>query len=216
MRVEDINLSKTSEKLEQTFEQIYQQRMLDIPICNHDISVKVVGFQSWDNCFLGVLVTPWFMNLILLPQSRDAWENLKELESVPHIFPSGRYSFLVGYEAELGKYQSCSLFSPMFEFADNDAAIETATEVIKELMNQEHIDQTTLHEKEIQAIWQSDEREIQQDIYENEESSSSESVQPLSDKDKLHNELKITNPKGLDRRALLTGRFKANVANTND
>jgi [NiFe] hydrogenase assembly HybE family chaperone len=41
---------------------------------------------------------------------------------VPRRFPAGRFDFLVGEEAGLGRYQMCSLFSPVLEFEDQEAA----------------------------------------------------------------------------------------------
>ena len=151
--MEELVVSQTVSKLESVFTRIHQQRMQDVPICNEKIQVQAVGFQTWQDCYLGVLITPWFMNLMLLPRNQDDWQKLNQLESCSHCFPSGRYQFLVGYESELGKYQSCSLFSPMFEFVDHLAAYETASVVVKELMNEENVDDTSTHSSQIEEIW---------------------------------------------------------------
>jgi [NiFe] hydrogenase assembly HybE family chaperone len=41
-------------------------------------------------------------------------------------FPAGDFAFLGSTAAELGEYQSCSLFSPMGQFANQSEAIMTA------------------------------------------------------------------------------------------
>ncbi|HHO59373.1 MAG TPA: [NiFe]-hydrogenase assembly, chaperone, HybE, partial [Thiotrichales bacterium] len=46
-----------------------------------------------------------------------------------------------------------SLFSPMFEFADNNAAMETAQAVINELMNIENIETGDINSNQIENIW---------------------------------------------------------------
>jgi [NiFe] hydrogenase assembly HybE family chaperone len=89
--------------------------------------VQAVGFRPWGAHWLGVLVTPWFMNLVLLPRERAACHPVGERETRHHVFPAGVFEFIGNRDAVLGDYQACSLFSPMFEFADHDAARATAT-----------------------------------------------------------------------------------------
>jgi len=139
--------------LETTFNSIYKERMNDVPIINDKIEVHVVGFQYWQNSYLCVMITPWFMNLMLLPSEEENWDDMRETTSNKHTFPSGNYQFLVGYEPDIGKYQMCSLFSPMFEFTCNDAAVETAEIVIKELMNIENVEEVDIDSKQLEAIW---------------------------------------------------------------
>lgn len=54
-------------KLEQRFEHIYQTRMKDLPMVNTQLQVKALGFKSWNSGIIGVLITPWFINLVWLP-----------------------------------------------------------------------------------------------------------------------------------------------------
>jgi len=146
-------VASLTESLESAFGLIHRERMADVPILNNKIGVNAVGFQAWQGHYLGVMITPWFMNLMLLPGNNEDWNELIELSKHRHVFPSGSYEFIVGYEAAIGKYQICSLFSPMFEFADNKAAIDTATAVMQELMNTENIDDSGMQAKEIETIW---------------------------------------------------------------
>ncbi len=150
---DDAVISRISRKLESVFSVICQDRMADIPVLNDKIKIQAVGFQDWNDSYLGVMVTPWFMNLMLLPGKMQNWDDQQELTSLMHTFPSGSYEFLMGFAAGIGRYQSCSLFSPMFEFADNEAAIETAKAVIKELMNPDNLDQGDIDNQQIEKIW---------------------------------------------------------------
>jgi [NiFe] hydrogenase assembly HybE family chaperone len=123
-----------AELLETTFEHIRSTRMVDVPILNEAIGVEAVGFREIDEGLLGVLVTPWFMNLMLLPIEAAAWEGQRAGEKTLHTLPAGCYEFISGYEDGVGDYRMCSLFSPMFEFADHDAAVETAAAVMDGIM----------------------------------------------------------------------------------
>jgi [NiFe] hydrogenase assembly HybE family chaperone len=96
-----------------------------VPILNPRIEVEAIGTREWNGHWLTVLVTPWFINLMLLPQAeeqREAWRKLALGSSAAHVFPAGRFDFLVGEEEGLGRYQMCSLFSPVLEFEDHAAA----------------------------------------------------------------------------------------------
>lgn len=120
-------------RLEAVFAEIQATRMADVPVLNGALQVEAVSFMASGESWLGVLITPWFMNLMLLPRTADAWPGLVTGQSVAHAFPSGVYDFVVGHEAALGRYQSCSLFSPMFEFPDQASARATAQAALAHL-----------------------------------------------------------------------------------
>ena len=147
--------------LESTFSAIQQTRMDGVPVMNDKLSVKAIGFHSWNNNQLGILITPWFMNLMLLSQddfqatNKQKSANYLKVGSIqPHVFPSGTYDFVVGYEEGIGHYQSCSLFSPMFEFEDQTSAELTAKEALAAIMNEDNIDfSSQSRDNEIEQIW---------------------------------------------------------------
>ncbi len=123
-------------RLEQTYARIQKECMRDVPLLNRKLRVEAVGFRDWGaQAAIGVLVTPWFMNLMLVSTQREAWGDLPVGSQVQHPFPSGRYEFIVGEEARIGRYQMCSLFSPMFEFEDQAAAVATAEAVMSALLD---------------------------------------------------------------------------------
>ena len=66
------------------------------------------------------------MNQWLMPRVPSAWSAIGERETRHHVFPAGVFEFIGGRDAVLGDYQACSLFSPMFAFADPVAAHDTA------------------------------------------------------------------------------------------
>jgi [NiFe] hydrogenase assembly HybE family chaperone len=113
------------------FEQVYQQRMLDMPMVNPALTIEAVGFRPWQNRCVGILITPWFMNLmILLPPTEQRAQPPAADEKVLHQFPSGSYEFLRCHETGFGDYLSCSLFSPMFDFTNQALAQQTALAVV--------------------------------------------------------------------------------------
>lgn len=85
---------------------------------------------------VGVLITPWFMNLVWLPLQRlDAADQVGR-KVTRHV---GRecFEFIGAYENGFGGYKACSLFSPVFEFQSQQAAVETARAVLDTLRQPE-------------------------------------------------------------------------------
>jgi [NiFe] hydrogenase assembly HybE family chaperone len=95
--------------------------MKGLPIYNPTLAVEAIGFRSHDGREVGVMVTPWFMNITVLPSETDraVWMNGGTLRL---SFPSGVYDFMVSELADVGLIASCSLFSPMNNFTDHEAA----------------------------------------------------------------------------------------------
>lgn len=126
---------ETIARLEAAFREIHTAQMRGMPIVNDALAVKAVGFRRHDERWLGALVTPWFLNLVLLPGEGDDWSDLvpgaKELVE----FPSGRYEFVHANRKGVGAYKACSLFSPMFEFASMLQATETASAALVALFD---------------------------------------------------------------------------------
>jgi [NiFe] hydrogenase assembly HybE family chaperone len=126
------------ERLQAAFARIHAARMGDVPILNSRLKVEAVGTRSWNGSTLTVLVTPWFINLMLLPAADDiraAWTALPIGTSMMHRFPAGRFDFLIGEEDEIGRYQMCSLFSPVLEFEDHEAARLAAAAALQALFD---------------------------------------------------------------------------------
>jgi len=102
--------------------------MRGLPMYNPALLIEAVGFREHDGRLVGVIVTPWFMNLALLPSPADleVWRK-GSLIGVP--FPSAAYDFSVGDAGENGLIATCSLFSVMHDFADHAAARAAALAV---------------------------------------------------------------------------------------
>jgi [NiFe] hydrogenase assembly HybE family chaperone len=124
-----------SPQIERVFGQIHATRMAGLPFLNPVLRVEAVGFHRREGRWLGVLITPWFMNLMLLPDVPTSWHHVRYGDTVSYPFPSGVFEFISAREADLGDYQICSLFSPMFDFADQDGARATALAVMTALFD---------------------------------------------------------------------------------
>ncbi|WP_342952450.1 [NiFe]-hydrogenase assembly chaperone HybE [Paraburkholderia sp. JHI869] len=122
------------------FETVANGAMRDMPVVNRALRVEAIGFAPMPGeagargAWLGVLITPWSMNLLWLPGAME--------DSVPCPRPGGKARLRVGnvdfewigaHVQGVGAYACCSLFSPMFEFAGQESAAATAQAVLAQL-----------------------------------------------------------------------------------
>jgi [NiFe] hydrogenase assembly HybE family chaperone len=124
--------SISSTDLASRFSDIHTQRMQGLPFINAELKVEAIGFQDFQDFEVGVLITPWFMNLILLP-GVDVGANIDQGHRINACFPSGDIEFTAAQDEELGLYFSAVLFSEVSDIPDHATARELATEVMKGL-----------------------------------------------------------------------------------
>lgn len=115
------------------YEKIYRDRMRDLPIVNPKLSVEAVGFDQWEDKDLGILITPWFMNLVLLPDS-DRLADVPQGEQIECRFPSGPCELTVYQDEELGSYLAAVLFRTVADFPDQETARAVAEEALAQIV----------------------------------------------------------------------------------
>ena len=121
-------------RLEAAFEQVARTSMAGLAFVNPRLRVEAVGFREWRGERLGVLVTPWSINLVLLPGAGE-WPPLAHGAQRFVDLPAGTFRFIAGAVEGFGDYHACSLFSPALEFADQAAARATAAAAIVALLD---------------------------------------------------------------------------------
>lgn len=121
-------------QLEALFRRIHASEMAGMPVLNPALAVEAVGFRRCSYGWLGVLITPWFMNMVLLPATGTPWISLAPGKQCDLSFPSGDYRFTADSATELGEYLSCQLFSPMSHFPDQATARTAAGAALEAVM----------------------------------------------------------------------------------
>ena len=111
--------------------------MADLPVYNHRLAVEAIGFQRHGDGWLGIMATPWFMNAVLTPAHSGAWNDIRDGIKVTSALPSGTYEFVAGHIDGIGTILNCSLFSPMFEFEEQEAVVEAAMAAMGALLDPE-------------------------------------------------------------------------------
>lgn len=121
--------------LERLFEAIYRERMQGLPLVNTRIGVEALGFEVWEGHWLGILITPWFMNLLLIPRQGSPWPafemSRRKQEELVLRFPRGDYKFRVRHEEGIGSHLASSLASPVKEWQSHAELRQTALEVLQ-------------------------------------------------------------------------------------
>ncbi len=116
------------------FEEVHQEQMRGLPLLNTRLQVETYGFQVYDGRVIGILITPWLMNVVILPGDGDDWRALELGHKQPWQFPAGSYKFMVNEVDGIGRYQTHSLYSPMREFTSQSHAVAAAEAFMRELM----------------------------------------------------------------------------------
>lgn len=120
--------------LEEAFIQIHEERMAGLSILNPELTVEAVGFRPWREYCVGILITPWFMNLIVLSQEGEKWQDEKLGSRLQFDLPCGPRELTLCEEERVGRYQNESLFSPMSVFTDQGHAAATANSILERIM----------------------------------------------------------------------------------
>jgi [NiFe] hydrogenase assembly HybE family chaperone len=119
-------LPDPSARLEAAFTRVLAEKMHGLPFVNAAIHVEAVAFAPWKHYWLGVMLTPWAMNLMLAPREAARWRSLPAGDKRRYVFPAGEFDFIGARDERIGEFLICSLYSPVLEFADHETARDTA------------------------------------------------------------------------------------------
>lgn len=116
------------------YREVYEKTFRDLPIVNTALDVEAVGFRPLEEHRFGVLIAPWFMNLVLLPGT-ERWDDRSQGSACALELPGGKVEFRVSHEEGLGTILSAALFSTVADFPDQAVAREVAKETLRLLFD---------------------------------------------------------------------------------
>ena len=105
-----------------------------MPIVNTDLDIEAVGFRPLAEHSFGILITPWFMNLVLLPGSEE-WSEREQGKRIRVVLPHEEIDFNVTHDDAIGTHLTAVLFRTVADFPDQDTAVEIATEIMRTLFD---------------------------------------------------------------------------------
>ena len=117
-----------SGRTEAMYRQVWETSMHDMPFVNNALTVAAIGFHRYQGDWVGAVLTPWFLNLFVLPGGGTIWTDQASGDRVRIAFPVGELEFIADYqpEADVPAYQYCPLFAPVSQFLSQDAAVAAA------------------------------------------------------------------------------------------
>lgn len=148
-------------RLETMYLHIWETSMRDLPFVNLALSVEAIGFRRWQpedlaalattpqttakvpgssgavaGDWVGAVITPWFINLFLLPGGGNLWSDLASGERCQIPFPVGPLEFIADYNAaaEIPAYQYLPLFAPPSQIVSQAAARAAATAALEAML----------------------------------------------------------------------------------
>lgn len=128
-------MNKLVSQLARRFQEIGEQHMSMLPIYNPALEVEAVSFSRWKSGSIGSMITPWFINIVYLPEYGEHWMLKPVGERVTYPTPTGEHSFMIGEDDELGKYLFISVASPTLRIRSQQAARKTALNALQKIMN---------------------------------------------------------------------------------
>lgn len=101
----------------------------EIPV-NPLLKYTSVSFCRYRGDWLGVLITPWLMDLVLLPGGGELWGDIPAGQRRYVDLPQGTVAFSAAESPELGSYQHAPLVASVATLPDMSAAISLANQVM--------------------------------------------------------------------------------------
>ncbi|WP_455205978.1 [NiFe]-hydrogenase assembly chaperone HybE [Kaarinaea lacus] len=130
-------------QLEQRFKQIGNERLVGLPIYNDSLVVEAIEFQPCGDDSIGALVTPWFINIMLMPKSDNSWQARSLGERINYELPGGEQEFMLGEDEVVGRYLFRTVASPTHCYHSQEAARSAAQKSLQTLLA---VDESQAHE----------------------------------------------------------------------
>lgn len=119
------------------YQSVWETSMHDMPFVNNALSVAAIGFRRHEGDWVGAVVTPWSINLVVLPGGGTLWSDMGSGERVKIAFPVGTLEFISDYDpgGDIPAYQYCTLFAPVSQFTQQEAAVAAAEAALESLFS---------------------------------------------------------------------------------
>jgi len=112
------------------YERLWATRMHDLPFMNPALTVEVAGFRRCSGDWVGVVVTPWFLNLFLIDGGGSLWGDIPASERRYVGLPCGTLQFIADVDPDIGPYQYSPLIAPVSSLPDMATARRVAAEAL--------------------------------------------------------------------------------------
>lgn len=123
-----------AEQVEAAFRQVADESMEGLPFINSAMPIKA-EFQTFDNQWVGTIITPWMLSVLILPGPDQIWDERQVGQRIGLELPYGNMTFVVGQMDSLGQYLSCSLSSPLDKNLTAEQGIKLVEDSLRMLLS---------------------------------------------------------------------------------
>lgn len=116
--------------LEAHYRQVWAMRRHEFANTNDNLDVEAIGFVCYAGDWLGVVVTPWFLDLFLIPGGGQLWGDIPAGQRRYLNLPCGTLQFIAGDDPEIGPYQHAPLIAPVSGIPDMATARQAAVDAM--------------------------------------------------------------------------------------
>ena len=135
-----ININRCpASDFEAEFQLIFNNHMKGLPICHNGLQVRAIGFQNFKKHWIGTMVTPWSILVVLAQGNKSNWPAIQ----VGKILSA--FSFLGMASDRLGKFLACSLMSPVDPLFNQRSAEAFAARALLLMLTPESDSSNTTH-----------------------------------------------------------------------
>lgn len=116
------------------YQQIGAGEMRDLPFYRSAIQVSAL-MRPFDSQWLGCVLTPWMLSVVILPGPDQVWPARKIGERLALQLPRGDMTFMVGELPQSGQLLSCSLMSPLDPHLEAEQAEQLMRDTLTMLLS---------------------------------------------------------------------------------
>ena len=116
------------------FRQIGETSVWGLPIYNNALDVEALAFQECEQGEIGLLIAPWFMNIVILPAHEADWCEHPVGDKLNITLANGDNDFVLGEDEQLGRYLFRTVRSPMNCFQDQTQARQAGLKALQALL----------------------------------------------------------------------------------
>ncbi|WP_373100941.1 MULTISPECIES: hydrogenase-2 assembly chaperone [Pasteurellaceae] len=109
--------------------------MHDLPFFRADIPCFCPQFVLFEGQWLGAVVTPWMLSVVILPGPDQYWENRIIGDKRLLRLPYKDLVFTVGHLEDIPQYLTCSLLSPLDKSLTPARAVGLAADCLQMMLS---------------------------------------------------------------------------------
>ena len=109
--------------------------MQDLPFYHKGIECFCPKFVLFEDQWIGTVLTPWMMSVVILPGPQQQWEPRELGDKLTVQLPYKPLTFTVSSLENVPQYLSCSLHSPLDPNLTNEQAVQLTQDCLRMVLS---------------------------------------------------------------------------------